>query len=65
MSVNFSVLRLRPHLPGKKWPFVYSNHVLYRFLAFWPSCSLTGYAVAQAVSAQKVCSVSYSLRHIG
>ncbi len=64
-SVNFSASRLRPHLLGKKWPFVYSNHVLYRFLAFWPSCSLTGYAVAQIVSTQKVCSVSYSLCHIG
>ncbi len=53
MSVNFSVLRLCPHLPGEKWPFVYSNHVLYRFLAFWPSCSLTGYAVVQAVSTRR------------
>ncbi len=64
-SVNFSASRLRPHLPGGKWPFVYSNHVLYRFLAFWPSCSLTGYVVAQAFSTQKLCSVSYSLCHIG
>ncbi len=35
-SVNFSVSRLRPHFPGKEWSFVYSNYVLYRFLAFWP-----------------------------
>ncbi len=62
---KFLRVTVTPTFAGKKMAVVYSNHVLYRFLAFWPSCSQTGYAVVQAVSTQKVCSVSYSLCHIG